>query len=213
MGPYELGGDWSDKGIVGVDRFVQRVYTMFESYSNVGMDNSAKDKYDLFDLNETEKSIYRKVNLTIQKTDTEIENFRFNTAVAALMELLNEMKSLGDCRMDLQSYALERFAVMIAPLAPHLGEECWKLIGKETALFESSVTYEVDKNALNVDSVLIVVQVNGKVRAKIELPANLSETEVKNAVFADEKVKLNTDGKQLVKEIYVPNKIYNIVVK
>ena len=213
MGPYELGGDWSDKGIVGVDRFVQRVYTMFESYSNVGMDNSAKDKYDLFDLNETEKSIYRKVNLTIQKTDTEIENFRFNTAVAAMMELLNEMKSLGDCRMDLQSYALERFAVMIAPLAPHLGEECWKLIGKETALFESSVTYEVDKNALNVDSVLIVVQVNGKVRAKIELPANLSETEVKNAVFADEKVKLNTDGKQLIKEIYVPNKIYNIVVK
>jgi leucyl-tRNA synthetase len=213
MGPYELGGDWSDKGIVGVDRFVQRVYTMFESYSNVGMDNSAKDKYDLFDLNETEKSIYRKVNLTIQKTDTEIENFRFNTAVAALMELLNEMKSLGDCRMDLQSYALERFAVMIAPLAPHLGEECWKLIGKEIALFESSVTYEVDKNALSVDSVLIVVQVNGKVRAKIELPANLSEAEVKKAVFADEKVKLNTDGKQLIKEIYVPNKIYNIVVK
>ena len=213
MGPYELGGDWSDKGIVGVDRFVQRVYTMFESYSNVGMDNSAKDKYDLFDLNETEKSIYRKVNLTIQKTNTEIENFRFNTAVAALMELLNEMKSLGDCRMDLQSYALERFAIMIAPLAPHLGEECWKLIGKETALFESSVTYEVDKNALSVDSVLIVVQVNGKVRAKIELPANLSEAEVKKAVFADEKVKLNTDGKQLIKEIYVPNKIYNIVVK
>jgi leucyl-tRNA synthetase len=213
MGPYELGGDWSDKGIIGVDRFVQRVYSMFESYSNIGMDNSAKDNYDLSDMSETEKSIYRKVNQTIQKTDTEIENFRFNTAVAALMELLNEMKNLGDCRLDLQIYALERFAVMIAPLAPHLGEECWSLIGKEIALFESPVTYPVDKNALSADTVLIVVQVNGKVRAKIELPANLSESEVKNAVFADEKVKLNTDGKQLVKEIYVPNKIYNIVVK
>jgi leucyl-tRNA synthetase len=129
------------------------------------------------------------------------------------MELLNELKNLGDCRLDIQTYALERFAVMIAPLAPHLGEECWQLIGKVKALFESPVTYAVDKNALSVDTVLIVVQVNGKVRAKIELPANLPETEVKKAVFADEKVKLNTDGKQLVKEIYVPNKIYNIVVK
>ncbi len=213
MGPYELGGDWSDKGIVGVDRFVQRAYTMFEAHSNIVKKFPAKDKYEISELTEVEKSVYRKVNQSIQKTDVEIENFRFNTAVATLMELSNEMKNLSDCRKDLQTYALERFAVMIAPLAPHLGEECWKLIGNEKSLFEKPICFEVDENALTVDSMTIVIQINGKVRSKIDLPVNTSEAEVKLAVFADEKVKSYTDNKQVVKEIYVPNKIYNIVVK
>jgi leucyl-tRNA synthetase len=213
MGPYELGGDWSDKGIVGVDRFVQRVYTMFETHSNIAKEFPAKDKYEISELSEVEKSVYRKVNQSIQKTDVEIENFRFNTAVATLMELSNEMKNLGECRKDLQTYALERFAVMIAPLAPHLGEECWKLIGKEKSLYENPIWFDVDEKALSVDNMTIVVQINGKVRSKIDLPVNTSEAEVKQAVFADEKVKSYTDNKQVVKEIYVPNKIYTIVVK
>ena len=213
MGPYELGGDWSDKGIVGVDRFVQRAYTMFEAHSNISQEFPAKTKYEISELNEVEKSVYRKVNQSIQKTDIEIENFRFNTAVAALMELSNEMKTLSECRKDLQSYTLERFAVMIAPLAPHLGEECWKLLGKENSLFEKPIWFDVDEKALSVDNITIVVQINGKVRSKIDLPAASTEAEVKLAVFADEKVKSYADGKQVVKEIYVPNKIYTIVIK
>ncbi|PKL82008.1 MAG: leucine--tRNA ligase [Ignavibacteriae bacterium HGW-Ignavibacteriae-3] len=213
MGPYELGGDWSDKGIVGVDRFVQRAYTMFESNKNIALEFPAKDKYSLAEFNEAEKSVYRKVNQTILKVDVEIENFRFNTAVAALMELSNEMKNLSECRKDLVSYTLERFAVMIAPLAPHLGEECWKLLGNETSLFRRPVWFNADEKALRVDAMTIVVQINGKVRSKIELPVDVSEAEVKAAVFADEKVKSYTDGKEVVKEIYVPNKIYTIVIK
>jgi leucyl-tRNA synthetase len=213
MGPYDLGGDWSDKGIVGVDRFVQRSYTMFETYKDVAKQNSSKSKYEISELSETEKSIYRKVNQTLEKVDVEIDNFRFNTAVAALMELSNEMKSLGECRKDLQTYTLERFALMISPLAPHLGEECWSLLGKGKSIYEQPTWFEVDQSALAKESVLVVVQVNGKVRAKIELPVDLAESEVKKAVFEDEKVKAHTDGKQVVKEIYVPNKIYNIVVK
>lgn len=213
MGPYELGGDWSDKGIVGVDRFVQRAYSMFETHSNIVKEFPAKAEYKISELNEIEKSIYRKVNQSIQKTDNEIENFRFNTAVATLMELSNEMKNLSECRKDLQTYTLERFAVMIAPLAPHLGEECWKLLGKDKSLFEKPVWFEVDEKALSVESITIVVQINGKVRSKIDLPVGLSEEEVKQAVFADGKVKSYTDGKQVVKEIYVPNKIYTIVIK
>lgn len=213
MGPYELGGDWSDKGIVGVDRFVQRTYTMFEAHLNAANEFPTKEKYEIAELSEVEKSVYRKVNQSIQKTDVEIENFRFNTAVATLMELSNEMKNLSDCRKDLQTYALERFAVMIAPLAPHLGEECGKMLGNEKSLFEKPICFEVDEKALTVDSMTIVIQINGKVRSKIDLPVNISEAEVKQAVFADEKVKSYTDNKQVVKEIYVPNKIYNIVVK
>ncbi|MEK6552723.1 MAG: class I tRNA ligase family protein, partial [Bacteroidota bacterium] len=213
MGPYELGGDWSDKGIVGVDRFVQRTYAMFEAHKNLAIYNPAKEKYDLNDLNDNEKNIYRKINQTLKKVGIEIEHFRFNTAVASLMELLNELKSIGECRKDLQSYVLERFALMVSVLAPHFGEECWQLLGKEKSVFEKPVWFDVDKNALSVDSITVVVQINGKVRSKIDLAVNTSEVDVKKAVFADEKVKSYTDGKQLVKEIYVPNKIYNIVVK
>ena len=213
MGPYELGGDWSDKGIVGVDRFVQRTYSMFESYSNVAKENPSKEKYNLDELNEIEKVIYRKTNQTLEKVSVEIDNFRFNTAVAALMELLNELKNLNECRKDFQTYSLERFAFMLSPLAPHLGEECWRLIGIEKSLFEKPLTFGVDEKALRVDNVTIAVQVNGKVRAKVDVPLNLSQDEVKKIVLADEKVKTHTDSKQIVKEIYVPNKIYNIVIK
>lgn len=213
MGPYELGGDWSDKGIVGVDRFVQRSYAMFEAHLNVAKENPSQAKYDISVLNDAEKSIYRKVNQTLEKVETEVDNFRFNTAVASLMELLNELKNLGECRKELQTYALERFALMISPLAPHLGEECWSMLGNGKSIFESPVWFEVDPAALTKDNAVVVVQVNGKVRAKIELPVDMPEDEVKNIVFGDEKVKAHTDGKQIVKEIYVANKIYNIVVK
>ncbi len=213
MGPYELGGDWSDKGIVGVDRFVQRTYAMFEVHKNLAVDNPSKEKYDLNDLDDNEKNIYRKTNQTLEKVGIELEHFRFNTAVASLMELLNELKNLSECRKEIQTYLLERFALMISALAPHLGEECWQLLGKEKSVFENPVWFDVDKNALSVDNITVVVQINGKVRSKIDLAINTSEADVKKAVFADEKVKSYTDGKQLVKEIYVPNKIYNIVVK
>jgi len=213
MGPYELGGDWSDKGIVGVDRFVQRVYTLFNSYQGIAKEFPSKDKYEISELNEAEKIIYRKINQTLVKVDSEIDNFRFNTAVAAMMELLNDFKNLNECRKDLQTYVLERFALMISPLAPHLGEECWNIIGKEKSIFENPFWYEADPAALIKENVLIVVQINGKVRAKIEMPADLPESEVEARVYEDEKVKSYVNGKQIVKEIYVPNKIYNIVVK
>ncbi|MEW6651993.1 MAG: leucine--tRNA ligase [Bacteroidota bacterium] len=213
MGPYELGGDWSDKGIVGVDRFVQRVYSMFEANAGAAKQAASKDKFDITELNETEKNIYRKINATLAKVSVEIDHFRFNTAVAALMELINELKGLDECRAELKTYTLERFASMAAPLAPHLGEECWQMTGKEKSLFEQPVWFDVDQLALAKENALVVVQINGKMRTKVEVVYDLPEAEVKLAVFADEKVKSYTDGKQLVKEIYVPNKIYNIVIK
>ncbi len=213
MGPYELGGDWSDKGIVGVDRFVQRTYAMVTANANVAKEFPANEKYNIDELNETEKAIYRKINQTLEKVSVETENFRFNTAVAALMELLNELKSLSACRKDLISYTLERMIVMLAPLAPHLGEECWQVIGKEKSLFSNPVWFKADEKALTSDKMTIAVQVSGKLRSTIELPAGASEAEVKTAAWSDEKVKAHTEGKTVVKEIYVPKKIYNIVVR
>jgi leucyl-tRNA synthetase len=213
MGPYELGGDWSDKGIVGVDRFVQRTYSLFESSEGLVKNVSAPDKFNMNDLSSTEKEIYQLVNKTLSKFEVEIENFRFNTTVAALMELNNGLKELSSCSDEMKLFALTRFAVMLAPLAPHMAEECWLILGNENGLYDKPVWFDIDEKALVQDSVTIIVQVNGKVRAKFELPIDSEEATVKETAWSDSKVKSHTDGKTVVKEIYIKNKIYNIVVR
>jgi leucyl-tRNA synthetase len=213
MGPYEMGGDWSEKGISGTDRFVNKVYDLFKSHEKIFNDTSPKDKYDFFKLSEDEKFVYKKTNQTLKRVDEELEHFRFNTAIAALMELLNNLKNLNKCNKEIQAYVLNRYAVMTAPLAPHLGEECWQLLGNRNSLFESPLWLEVDPAGLVEDSVNIAVQVNGKLRSTIQMPVNSEQDSVKDAVFGDEKVIKHTNGKSIVKEIYVKNKIYNIVAK
>ncbi len=214
MGPYELGGDWSDKGISGTDRFVQRSYELFNKFPNIIKEVSLKEKFDISALNNEEKSVYRKINQTIKKFDEEINNFRFNTAIASLMELINELsKNLESCKKELQAYTLERFSILLSPVAPHLGEECRQIIGHDVSVYEKPVWYDFDEAALIEDNVNIAVQVNGKLRTTVEMPLNSEQNAVKEAAFSDEKVTKHTDGKKIVKEIYVNNKIYNIVVK
>lgn len=213
MGPYDQGGDWSDKGISGVDRFVDRVYDLFVQNQNIIKNVDVKDKYDISALKENEKIVYRKVNQTLNKFNDDLEHFRFNTAIASLMELINELKSLDNCNKEIQAYVLQRFVIMLAPIAPHLGEECWQLIGNDKSIFQSPVLFDVDKDALLEDTVNIAVQVNGKLRSTISVPINSEQASVKQIVFSDEKVIKFTEGKTVVKEIFVKNKIYNIVVK
>jgi leucyl-tRNA synthetase len=213
MGPYEDGGDWSDKGIAGTDRFVQRTYDLFTQYKNILKKVTPREFYDIGKLDNEEKSVYKKTNQTVKKYDEEINNFRFNTAIASLMELINELKNLEKCSEEICAYALKRFAILVEPVAPHLGEECWNLIGNEVSLMEKPAWYDFDSKALVEDSVNIAVQVNGKLRTTVEMPLNSEQEMVKESVFADEKVSKHIDGKKIVKEIYVKNKIYNIVVK
>ncbi|MDP4115414.1 MAG: leucine--tRNA ligase [Bacteroidota bacterium] len=214
MGPYEQGGDWSDKGITGTERFVQRCYDLFFKYENLFIESELKDSFDMHELKEEEKSVYKRINQTIKKFDEEIDHFRFNTAIASLMELLNELtRNLESCSKGLQLYALERLNIMIAPIAPHLAEECRSLLGSAETIFEHPVWYEPDPAALVEENVNIAVQVNGKLRSTISIGINLSQEQAKSIVFADEKVAKHLEGKAIVKEIYVKNKIYNIVVK
>jgi len=213
MGPFEQGGDWSDKGIAGTERFVQRVYDLFTSFENVGKDFTANEKYLLQNLSDVDKIIYRKINQTIAKYDGELNHFRFNTAIASLMELINELKTLQNCGKEIQVYTLERFAVLLAAIAPHLAEECWKLIGREKSIFENPVWFEADKEALIEDVANIAVQISGKLRATIQAPMNSDEAAVKAIAVTDEKVLKWLDGKTVIKEIFVKNKIFNIVVR
>jgi leucyl-tRNA synthetase len=213
MGPYDMGGDWSDKGISGTDRFVNRVYDLFNEFKDLQNQTSTNDKYDLNSLSELDKFIYRKINQTLQKVGEETEHFRFNTAIAAMMELLNNLKDLSTSSKEIQLYALQRLAIMVSPLAPHLGEECWNLLGNSTSIFEYPFWYRVDQAALIEDTVSIAVQVNGKLRATIDAPLNSEQETVKKIVFTEEKVTKHTANRSIIKEIYVKNKIYNIVVK
>ena len=213
MGPYELGGDWSDKGIVGVDRFVQKTYALFEENKNLVKTISSASELNITNLTSSEKTIYQLVNKSLSKFEVEIENFRFNTAVATLMELNNGLKELAKQSDTLKKYTLERFVTMLAPLAPHMAEECWSILGNEKGLFDNPIWFEVDKNALIQDSVTVVVQVNGKVRTKFDLDIDTDEAEVKKLAWSDNKVQTHTSGKTVVKEIYIKNKIYNIVVR
>jgi leucyl-tRNA synthetase len=214
MGPYDLGGDWDDHGIVGIDRFIQRTFELYSRYKDVKEHNPVPEKFEISSLNEDEKTIYRKVNQTISKYDEEIENFRFNTALASLMELMNELyKSLEKCNPSLQAYGLERFAAMLSPVAPHLGEECWQLIGNDKSIFEQTKWFQPDQSVLVEDKVTMAVQVNGKLRATLEVALDSDQSFVKNVAFNIDSIKRHTEGKTIVKEIFVKNKIYNIVVK
>lgn len=138
-----------------------------------------------------------------EKFGEEIEHFRFNTAIASLMELINELKVLENCSKEIQSYVLQRFASMLAPVAPHLGEECWQIIGYEKSIFQNPVVFEVDKDALIEDTVNIAVQVNGKLRATIPVAMNSEQASVKSMLLQEEKVTKFLDGKTIVKEIFV----------
>jgi leucyl-tRNA synthetase len=129
------------------------------------------------------------------------------------MELLNNFKELSICSKEIQLFALRRLALMVSPLAPHLGEECWNLLGNSSSIFEKPFWYSVDESALIEDTVSIAVQVNGKVRATVDVPLDSEQESVKKLVFGEDKVIKHTADKTIVKEIYVKNKIYNIVVK
>jgi len=130
------------------------------------------------------------------------------------MELSNELsKSFAACKKELQAYVLERFAFMMAPLAPHFAEECWEMIGKNASLFESPVYFKVDTAALVEDTANIAVQINGKLRGTLQAPMNSEQQTVKDMAMALDSITKHLEGKTIVKEIFVKNKILNIVVK
>lgn len=214
MGPYELGGDWSDSGITGTERFVSKMYDLAQSHAGYLKSNKPAAKYSIDELGAEEKSVYRFVNRTLAKYTHEMEHLKFNTAIASLMELSNELgRNLAACRNDLKSYTLQRVAHMLAPLAPHLAEEMAHLLGKERSLFEEVWQFEPDPAALTVDAVTIAVQVSGKMRGTVEMPVDSEQDAVFAAATSDPKIAKFIEGNQVIKVIFVKNKILNVIVK
>jgi leucyl-tRNA synthetase len=166
---------------------------------------------------ETYKPVYRKLHQTIKKVTEDIETLDLNTAIASMMELLNTLDEqlyvIPDTeRYEFLPYFIERTTQLLAPFAPHLAEEIWYEMGNKESIFKSEWP-EYDKKAVIEDEVIIAVQINGKLRATFNVPINSDQKAVESIALNDIKVQAYTKDKKIVKIIYVPNKILNIVIK
>ncbi len=200
MGPLEDVKPWSTKGVEGVFRFLNRVWRMLVE-ENGSLNRSIQDIPLTADH---EKLLHQ----TIKKVTDDIETLNFNTAISQMMIFVNEFSG-----MDAKPrYALELFIKLLSPFAPHITEEIWQKLGnKHSLVFESWPEYDVEK--IKENNIEMVIQVNGKIRARQQVIVGLTEEEVKKLAFADAAVQKHIEGKQIVRIIFVQNKLINIVVK
>jgi leucyl-tRNA synthetase len=212
MGPPERGGDWSDEGVEGVNRFLSRLWRLCEEIGERG--GSAGGEADPDAVRELEA----KAHWAIDKATRDFQrSFQFNTVIAAVMELVNAIYVLKDRLFgDAQGVAALRFATataasLVFPFAPHLGAEVWERL-QGGRVWEQPWP-QADPDLLASETVTLVVQVNGKLRDRIEAAADASESELLALARASEKVERHLDGKQIVKEVVVPGKLVNLVVR
>ncbi len=209
--PPERELDWSDKGVEGSFRFINRVYRMVYDFSQNF--SEVPDSYEV--KGDADKSMAYWLNYAIKKVSDDIgERFNFNTAISTIMELVNEMYRYkeGAINPGLYGAAIKDLIIMLAPFVPHVTEEMWEHLGYEGSVHDQSWP-EYDEKALVKDTVEIVVQVNGKIKEKLGIAGGLSKEEMEKTVMENEKVKGLIEGKNVVKVIAVPGKLINIVVK
>ena len=192
MGPLEATKPWNTAGVEGVFRFLKRAFRVFDELPVV-------DKAP-------EKELARLMHGTVKKVSRDLEHFDFNTAISALMVYLNELAKLK----ELPREAAEKFVLMLAPFAPHLGEELWEKLGHRDSLaYEPWPGY--DEKQLQVSEVEILVQLMGKPRVRLMLPVGCSAADAEKIVLANADVQAFLAGKTVRKVIYVPNRLVNIV--
>ena len=196
LGPYDQGGDWQDNGIVGVARFLKKVWRV----ASGNTEHAAR---------ENSSEIERFTHKTIKKVTADIENLHYNTAISALMEYLNY--ALADPRVGLSKSNTETLLKLLAPFAPHVTEELWEQLGHKTSIHDEAWP-EYDPEKIKEKKVRMAVQVNGKVRSQIEVDVDSTEDAIKELVLKDEKIQKWLEGKKPKKIIVVPNRIINIVI-
>ena len=209
--PPERELDWSDKGVEGSFRFINRVYRMVYDFSQNY--SEVPESYEI--SGDADKNMAYWLNYAIKKVSDDIgERFNFNTAISTIMELINEMYRYkeGTVNPGLFGAAIKDLIIMLAPFVPHVTEEMWEHLGYEGSVHDQNWP-EYDEKALVKDTVEIVVQVNGKIKEKLDIAGGLSREEMEKTAMENEKVKGLIEGKNVVKVIAVPGKLINIVVK
>jgi leucyl-tRNA synthetase len=218
VGPPEFDAEWSDQGVEGCFRFITRLYR--EIQKNIEKIKIYKDldKVDLSieNLLEDEKNIMRKTHQTIKKVTEDIENFHFHTAISKMMELVNSLSTFeikeDKKRIALWKYSVEKLILLLSPFIPHFAEEIWEMLGgKESIYYQKWPGY--DEFLCKEEKIILPVQINGKLRDKLEILEDSKEEEIKKLVFEREKVKKYLEGKKIKKFIYVKKRLVNIVIE
>ncbi len=204
MGPFTDGGDWSDTGIKGIDRFALRLYKLIEK-------NTVEPYAEKKELNkkviQDSQEVLSLLHKSIKKVGEDIAGFRFNTAISALMELLNLLEQQECVSME----TLQTLTKLLAPLAPHLSEELWEMIGG-SGMMISERWPQFDPKMLESSTMTIAIQVNGKLRGSIEVDASATKVEIIEASKKQENVAKFLTDTPILKEIYVPKKLVSIVI-
>ena len=209
--PPELQLEWSDAGVEGAHRFLRRLWKAVYGHRINGLVAPLNTSA----LNPSQRELYAKTHETLKKTSDDMQRrYTFNTAIAAVMELLNAVNkfvAIDEQDRAVVQHALETAVLVLSPITPHISEVLWQHLGHDTPLHQTSWP-EVDESALVRDSVTVIVQVNGKLRAKLELAVTATEEQAKAAALAEDAVQRQLDGKAIRKVIYVPGKLLNLVV-
>jgi len=213
--PPERDFEWVESGIEGAYRFLNRLWNFVLKHSEFAR-RFASEGLNKEKLSKEGRDLRRKVYQTVEKFAREMEkDYQFNTAIASVMELLNALEDFKPQNLEDEKAvgeAIEVVLKLLYPITPHICEELWHRLGKNTRLYEEGYP-EVDRDALRVEEVEIPVQINGKVRARITIPVEADRDTVLKLALENEAVKRHTEGKEIRKVIYVPRRLLNIVVK
>jgi len=206
IGPWNQVANWSVEGMGGAHRFLNRIWTLVQEYIEANPKPESQP---------TDQDLLRITHRTIKKVGEDFQNLSFNTAIAAQMEMVNELyklKKTDQFQSDVWRFSLESLLQLLAPFAPHIAEELWAQLGNSTSVHVSDWP-AFDDRYLVSDTMTIVVQVNGKVRSQLQVATDTTAEDIVAAADADANVKAHLDGKQLLKTIQVPGKLVNFVVK
>jgi len=193
LGPFQDGGDFRDSGIVGQRRFLEKVWAL--AHEAGGAKSSGTPELE------------QKLHRTIRKVSADTEALQYNTAIAAMMEYVNELREQGAGSREL----ITPLVIMLAPYAPHIAEELWSVLGNGSSIFEARWP-AYDERLTSAGDVEIAVQVNGKLRSRLTVPRGMAEKDVMARVLADDAVKKFVDGQKVKKVIYVQDRLVNLVV-
>ena len=206
IGPWDQGGPWSNVGINGVARWLNRIWGIASEKYVTSVDSVLDHEME----SETQQAVHK----TIKKVYEDLDKFKFNTAIAALMELSNHLTKVWNAKnvsVEVWNDSIQQFLLMLAPIAPHLSEELWEMNGYEFSIHNQKFP-DWDESLVVDESITLIVQINGKLRDTISVDSGISEEMAQEAAMSSEKIQGHINGTTIKKVIYVPDRLINIVV-